>query len=225
MLVIARQVLGPEALAHCRARLDGASWTDGRATAGPQSALAKRNLQLAEESLEARELGELVLGALQRSPTFLSAALPRAVFPPLFNRYEVGMGFGAHVDNAIRTGSSGRLRTDLSCTLFLSEPGDYDGGELVVEAGFGEQRVKGAAGDMVIYPATSLHRVEPVTRGVRRAAVFWVQSMVRRDDQRALLHQLDQDIAAIRATLGDEHSTAISLTAGYHNLIRMWAEL
>jgi PKHD-type hydroxylase len=135
------------------------------------------------------------------------------------------MGFGAHVDNAIRNGPGRRVRTDVSCTLFLSDPADYDGGELVIQDSFGEQRVKGAAGDMAIYPATSLHRVEPVTRGSRLAAFFWVQSMVRRDDQRTLLYQLDQDIAQTRAALGDEHPAVISLTAGYHNLVRMWAEL
>jgi PKHD-type hydroxylase len=225
MLVTVRKVLSPAALAHCRARLEAAAWTDGRATAGAQSALAKRNLQLAEDSVEALELGELVLSALQRCPEFLSAALPLAVHPPMFNRYDLGMGFGDHVDNAIRVGAARRLRADVSCTLFLTEPADYDGGELVIRDTFGEHRVKGAAGDMVVYPSSSLHRVEPVTRGGRWASVFWVQSMVRRDDQRALLFQLDQDVAATRAALGDEHPTAVSLTAGYHNLVRMWGEV
>jgi PKHD-type hydroxylase len=225
VLVMARAVLSPEAVAHCRARLEAAPWADGRITAGAQSALAKRNLQVPEDAPEARELGELILAALQRSADFLSAALPLSVFPPLFNRYDEGMGFGAHVDNAIRIGPARRVRTDVSCTLFLSEPDAYDGGELVIQDSYGEQRVKGAAGDMVIYPATSLHRVEPVTRGSRWASFFWVQSMVRRDDQRALLHQFDQDIVAARAALGDDHPTVLSLTAGYHNLVRMWAEL
>jgi PKHD-type hydroxylase len=225
MLVMAKAVLSPEEAAHCRTRLAAAPWTDGRITAGAQSALAKRNLQLPEDSDEARDLGEAVLAALQQSPTFLSAALPHSVFPPLFNRYDAGMGFGAHVDNAIRIGANRRLRTDVSCTLFLSDAADYDGGELVIQDRYGEQRVKGEAGDMVIYPADSLHRVEPVTRGSRLASFFWVQSMVRRGDQRALLFQLDKDVAAARAALGDDHATAVSLTAGYHNLVRMWAEL
>lgn len=225
MLVMARQVLSPQALAQCRARLEAAPWADGRITAGAQSALAKRNLQLPEDSPEAREAAELVLQALQQSPTFLSAALPAAVFPPLFNRYDEGMGFGAHVDNAVRSSPGRRYRTDVSCTLFLTDPADYDGGELVIEGAFGEQTVKGAAGDMVIYPASSVHRVEPVTRGSRWASFFWVQSMVRRDDQRELLYRLDRDIASARAALGDDHATAVSLTAGYHNLVRMWAEV
>ena len=225
MLVMARQVLTAEMVAHCRARLAAAAWVDGRATAGPQSALAKHNLQLPEDAPEARELGDLIVKALQLSPDFLSAALPLAVFPPLFNRYEAGMGFGAHVDNAIRSSETRRLRTDVACTLFLGEPDEYDGGELVIRDSYGEQRVKGVAGDLVIYPAASVHRVEPISRGARWAAFFWVQSMVRRDDQRALLYQLDKDIVAARAALGDDHPTAISLTAGYHNLIRMWAEV
>lgn len=225
MLVMARQVLPPKAVAYCRARLAAAGWADGRITAGEQSALAKANLQLPEEAPEAEELGELVLAALQQSATFLSAALPRAVFPPLFNRYDAGMRFGAHVDNAIRASADRRLRTDVSCTLFLTDPADYDGGELVIEGAFGEQKVKGEAGDMVIYPASSVHRVEPVTRGSRWASFFWVQSMVRRSDQRELLYRLDQDVAQARAALGDTHPTAVSLTAGYHNLVRMWAEV
>lgn len=225
MLVMVRDLLGPDALTCCRETLASARWGDGRVTAGVQSALAKHNLQLPEEAPEAQALGEVVIAALQQNPEFLSAALPKAVFPPLFSRYEPGMGFGAHVDNAVRAGPGGRLRTDVACTLFLADPADYDGGELVVEDSFGEHSVKGRAGDLVVYPASSVHRVEPVTRGARLVAFFWVQSMVRRDDQRALLYRLDRDIAQTRTALGDGHPTAVSLTAGYHNLVRMWADL
>lgn len=225
MLTVAREVLTPAELAHCRDALAGAAWVDGRATAGAQSAKAKANLQLPENCAAASELGELILAALRRSPAFLAAALPLKVFPPLFNRYDAGMGFGGHVDNAIRYGAGGaRYRTDLSCTLFLSDPADYDGGELVIEDAFGEPAVKLAAGDLAIYPATSVHRVELVTRGSRLASFFWVQSMVRRDDERALLAALDAGIAEVRAALGDEHRAAIGLTGAYHNLIRMWSE-
>lgn len=226
MLVMIEGLLTPDEVAGCRETLGAADWVDGRATAGQQSALAKQNVQLREDHPSAKALGERVLGALGRNPAFLSAALPLKVFPPLFNRYEAGMAFGAHVDNAIRFvgETSRRVRTDLSATLFLSDPDDYDGGELVIEDAFGEQTVKGAGGDLVLYPASSVHRVEPVVRGTRLASFFWVQSMVRRGDQRTLLHRLDQDIVAARAKLGDGDATAISLTAAYHNLLRMWAD-
>ncbi|HEY3889156.1 MAG TPA: Fe2+-dependent dioxygenase [Caulobacteraceae bacterium] len=226
MLVSIPNLLDADQVAHCRATLAAAPWVDGRVTAGAQSAKAKRNLQVAEDEAAARALGELILTALGRNPTFLSAALPLKVFPPLFNRYEAGMGFGAHVDNAVRfVGETGaRLRTDLSCTLFLSDATDYDGGELVIEDTFGEHAVKGEAGELVVYPGASLHRVEPISRGSRLAAVFWVQSMVRRDDQRTLLHRLDDDVIAARGALGDRDPTVLSLTAGYHNLLRMWAD-
>jgi PKHD-type hydroxylase len=226
MLVSIPNLLDADQIAHCRATLAAASWVDGRVTAGAQSAKAKHNLQLPEDNAAAQRLGELILTALGRNPTFLSAALPLKVFPPLFNRYEAGMGFGAHVDNAIRFvgASSARLRTDLSCTLFLSDAADYDGGELVIEDIFGEHAVKGEAGELVVYPGSSLHRVEPITRGARLASFFWVQSMVRRDDQRTLLHRLDGDIIAARAAMGDADLTVLSLTAGYHNLLRMWAD-
>jgi len=225
--VLSRQaaVLSPAELAHCRAVLGAASWIDGKATAGPQSARAKHNVQLPESSPEATELGDLVLDALRRHPGFIAAALPLRVFPPLFNRYEAGMGFGPHVDNAIRFAPGGaRYRTDVACTLFLSDPADYDGGELVIEGSFGEQSVKLAAGDMVVYPASSVHRVEPVARGVRLAAFFWVQSMVQGDDRRALLASLDGSIAETRAALGDDHRAVVELTGTYHNLLRMWAQ-
>jgi PKHD-type hydroxylase len=227
MLVRVQAVLSREEVAHCRSVLDGTPWVDGRVTAGAQSALAKHNLQVPEDTPQARALGEIVLRALGRSQLFNSAAVPLRVFPPLFNRYDEGMKFGAHVDNAIRfiAGPNIRVRTDLSATLFLTEPDDYDGGELVVQDTYGEQSVRFAAGDMVLYPASSLHRVEPVTRGSRWASVFWIQSMVKDDGARTLLFQLDQSITRTRAELGDTHEAVLSLTAVYHNLLRRWAEV
>jgi PKHD-type hydroxylase len=228
MLVRLSQVLSQEEVALCRARLQAAEWVDGRVTAGEQSAKAKHNLQVPEDSPTARELGELILGRLGRHQEFVSAALPLRVFPPLFNRYDQGMGFAAHVDNAIRhVAQAGglRIRTDVSATLFLTDPADYDGGELVIEHSFGEERVKLAAGDMVLYPATSLHRVEPIARGGRWAAFFWVQSMVKDDGERALLYGLDQAIRQTRLELWDDSHAVKSLTATYHNLLRRWAEV
>jgi PKHD-type hydroxylase len=227
MLVKVENVLSAAELGHVRTVLTGSAWADGRITAGVQSALAKNNLQLPEDAPQARELGEIVLRALGRSATFNAAALPLRVFPPLFNRYDEGMGFGAHVDNAIRyVASAGvRVRTDISATLFISPPEDYDGGELVIEDTYGEQRVKFAAGDMALYPATSLHRVEPITRGSRWASFFWIQSMIRDDSERGLLYQLDRAIGETRSALGDEHPASLSLTASYHNLLRRWAEM
>lgn len=227
MLVHLQKVLGQEQLAVIRARLQGAggAWVDGRATAGHQGAQVKRNLQIAEDSAVARDLGSIVLAALERSPLFLSATLPKVVYPPLFNRYEGGMNFGSHVDGAVRLlpGTGAKVRTDVSATLFISEPGDYDGGELLVEGSYGAQQVKLPAGDMVVYPATSLHRVTPVTRGTRLASFFWVQSMVRDDAQRALLFDLDMAIMRLtRDTPG--HDALVSLTGSYHNLLRMWSE-
>jgi PKHD-type hydroxylase len=219
------QVLNADELARFRARLGAAAWVDGNVTSGYQSAQAKKNEQLAEESVEARELGESVLAALARNQLFFSAALPKQVFPPLFNRYGPGMTFGAHVDAAIRTHAANRvrMRTDLSATLFLSTPEEYDGGELVVEDNFGTHNVKLAAGDLVLYPATSLHRVTPVTRGARVASFFWIQSMVRSDAQRTLLFDLDMSI--IRLTRDHPgHPGLVSLVGVYHNLLRMWAE-
>jgi PKHD-type hydroxylase len=227
MLVIAPDILTPEEVARCRAVLEGASWVDGRVTAGVQSARTKHNLQAPEGSDEARELGNLVLRALGRSPTFNAAALPHRVFPPLFNRYDVGMGFGTHVDNAIRPmpGGGARIRTDVSTTLFLSEPDDYDGGELVIQGPAGDQAIKLKVGSAVIYSADTLHRVQPVTRGSRWASFFWTQSMVKDAGQRALLYDLDLNIQDLRQTLGDDHPGVLRLTATYHNLIRRWAEL
>jgi PKHD-type hydroxylase len=221
-----RAILSPAELQRCRCVLDSADWSDGKATAGPQSALTKHNEQLAEGSSAAAALGDLVLDALRRHASFIAAALPLKVFPPLFSRYCPGMAFGPHIDNAIRFApGGGRYRTDLAGTLFLTDPADYDGGDLVIEAGFGEQCVKLRAGDMVLYPATSVHRVAPITRGARLAAVFWVQSMVRSDEQRALLHGMDGAIADARGALSDDHPSVIALTGAYHNLIRMWAEV
>ncbi|MEI9965381.1 MAG: Fe2+-dependent dioxygenase [Caulobacteraceae bacterium] len=228
MLVRVEKLLGPDEVAHCRGVLEGAQWADGRITAGEQSAKAKFNLQVPEDDPRARALGETILGALGRNSTFVSAALPLKVFPPLFNRYDEGMRFDAHVDNAIRHVKAAgglRLRTDVSSTLFLTPPEDYDGGELVVEDVYGEHAIKLEAGDLIVYPATSLHRVEPVTRGSRWAAFFWSQSMVRDDGQRALLYDLDRSIQAVRAELTDDHPAARSLTATYHNLLRRWAEM
>ncbi len=227
MLVKCEAVLTKEEVAHCRSVLEGTQWVDGKITAGAQSALAKHNLQVPEDAPQARALGEAVLRALARSQTFNSAAIPFRVFPPLFNRYDVGMKFGAHVDNAIRfiPGPNIRVRTDLSATLFLTEPEDYDGGELVIEDTYGAQSVKFAAGDMVLYPATSLHRVEEIARGSRWASFFWIQSMVKDDGGRALLYNLDQSIIKTRAALGDRHEAVLGLTAVYHNLLRKWAEV
>jgi PKHD-type hydroxylase len=227
MLLHVKGVLDRDELARARAILDRATWIDGRATAGIQSAEAKNNEQLPQQGEETRLLQELVLAALGRHGTFFSAALPKRVFPPLFNRYGgTANSFGNHVDNAIRFVPGARherVRTDVSCTLFLADPDDYDGGELVVEDTFGEQRVKLPAGDMVLYPGTSVHRVEPVTRGFRIASFFWVESMVRSDEQRRLLFDMDSQLMRLREQHG-ERGAAVGLTGTYHNLLRMWAD-
>ena len=225
MLLHVPNVLMKDELATVRERLASASWGDGRATAGHQSARVKENLQLAEGSTEARELGQLVVRALERSPLFMSAALPAFVYPPLFNKYESGMNFGAHVDNAVRAipGTARRLRTDISATLFLSAPEDYDGGELIVQDTYGTHSVKLAAGDLILYPATSLHRVAPVTRGSRIASFFWIQSMVKEDAERTMLFDLDRSIVEMAQTAPDS-PTVLRLTALYHNLVRKWGE-
>lgn len=226
MLVRIPDVLTPDEVAHCRHVLEAAVWLDGRITAGQQSRQTKRNLQLGEQSAEARSLGEIILRRLGTNELFVSAALPLRIFPPLFNRYDEGMGFGTHIDNAIRPvpGLNVRVRTDLSATLFLTAPEDYDGGELVIEDTYGEQRVKFAAGDMVLYPATSRHRVEPVTRGSRWCSFFWMQSMVREEGARALLFDLDKAIRSLRGREGDTPE-AVQLTGIYHNLVRRWADV
>jgi PKHD-type hydroxylase len=224
MLLHIECVLTPDQVAQCRETLTSQSWIDGRVTAGEQSALAKRNLQVPEDTPAARELGEMILTALGRNPAFVSAALPLRVFPPLFNRYDEGMAFDTHVDNAIRFAGPVRFRTDVSATLFLSDPGDYDGGELIVEDAYGEHAIKLAAGDMILYPATSLHRVAPITRGSRWAAFFWAQSMVRADAQRSLLYDLDNAIQAMTVKVGQGDPAVVSLTGTYNNLLRMWAD-
>lgn len=220
------QVLTAEQVAKFRERLAQAPWGDGRLTAGYQSAKAKDNLQLPEDCAEARELGGTVVRALERNPLFMAATLARHVFPPLFNRYDEGMGFDAHVDNAVRqVGTSPiRIRTDISATLFLSAPEDYDGGELTVEDTYGTQSVKLPAGDMIVYPASSLHRVARVTRGSRLASFFWVQSMVAEDSERALLFDLDRSISELTQSAAD-HPALARLTAVYHNLVRKWARM
>ena len=225
MIVHVEGVLTPEQVAHCRETLAQAAWVDGKVTAGEQSARAKRNLQVPEDSAAARELGELILGALGRNPTFVSAALPLRVFPPLFNRYDAGHAFDTHVDNAIRFAGQVRFRTDVSCTLFLTDPADYDGGELIVEDAYGEHAVKLAAGDLIVYPATSLHRVSPITRGSRWSAFFWAQSMVRSDEQRTLLYDLDNAIQGLSAKVGQDDPQVVSLAGTYNNLLRMWADV
>lgn len=226
MLLHVPDVLSAEQVSTCRKALENADWADGRITAGHQSARAKHNLQLPEDSPVARELGALILSALERNPLFLSAALPAKIFPPLFNCYREGQSFGVHVDNAVRQfrGSAFRIRTDLSVTLFLSNPDEYDGGELTVEDTYGPHRVKLPAGHLVLYPASSLHKVEPVTRGARIASFFWIQSMVRDDGARTLLFDLDTAIQRLSAEQPD-HPSVIQLTGVYHNLLRRWSEL
>ncbi len=225
MMVHVPNVLTAEQVAHCREVLEKAQWVDGRVTAGHQSTQVKKNLQLPENSPQARELGDLVLAGLERSPLFISAVLPQRVFPPLFNRYDESMTFGSHVDNAIRPipGTPLRIRTDVSATLFLSEPESYDGGELVVEDTYGSHSVKLPAGHLIIYPSTSLHHVTPITRGVRLASFFWVQSMVRDASQRALLFDLDTAIMQLNQEV-PESPSLVMLTGVYHNLLRQWAE-
>ena len=225
MLVRIPALLSKDQVASFRRALEGLPWVDGRVTAGAQSAKAKHNLQVPEETPQARELGQIILTALGQNEEFISAALPMRVFPPLFNRYDVGMGFKAHVDNAVRFAPGMiRMRTDFSFTLLLSEPDEYDGGELVIEDTYGEQRVKFAAGDLVVYPATSLHRVEAITRGSRWASFFWTQSMVGDEGQRRLLYDLDCAIRDVRGALSDEFEPAVKLAGVYHNLLRRWAE-
>lgn len=225
MMLHIPDVLGPAQLGECRRILDAAEWVDGRVTAGHQSAAAKDNMQVPAGSPAARQAGDIILGALSNSALFISAALPRKVFPPLFNRYAGGQAFGNHVDNAIRPvpGTPVRVRTDLSATLFLCDPGDYDGGELIVADTYGSHAVKLPAGHMVLYPAGSLHRVTPVSRGARVCSFFWIESMVRSDPQRALLFDLDEAIRRLDgAHPGD--AAVVRLTGIYHNLLRMWAD-
>jgi PKHD-type hydroxylase len=226
MLLVIPDVLTAEQVASARKTLAQAEWIDGRATAGHQSIRAKDNLQLAEGSEAAVTLGEVIIAALQGSALFAAAALPLRVFPPLFNRYSGGQAFGTHVDNAIRQvpGTPHRIRTDLSATLFLTNPDEYQGGELQIEDTYGLHSVKLPAGHLILYPATSLHHVRPVTSGVRIASFFWVQSLVRDDGERALLFDLDTAIQRLNADAPD-HPSAVQLTGVYHNLLRRWADL
>jgi PKHD-type hydroxylase len=231
MLIVIEKVLTAEQVLVARQKLAAAEWVDGRVTAGYQAQEVKRNAQVAEGSAVAKELGDLILAGLARSSRFMAAALPLRVFPPMFNSYAGGQMFGTHVDTAIRqlatTGQ--RIRTDLSATLFLTAPEEYDGGELIVEDSYGAQSVKLAAGDMVLYPATSLHRVEPVTRGNRVSSFFWIQSMVRQDAQRTLLYELDASIQRLAgsgvAQEAEVKQSSVQLTGVYHNLLRQWAEM
>ena len=226
MLLQIPDVISAEQVAQARQMLDASQWVDGRVTAGHQSAMAKQNLQLPEEHPVARQLGEMILGALQRNSLFIAAALPLRVFPPLFNRHEAGQSFGNHVDNAIRqvTGTAVRIRTDLSATLFLAEPDEYDGGELLVEDTYGVHSVKLPAGHLVLYPSSSLHNVRAVTRGARIASFFWIQSMLRDDAERTLLFDLDTAIQRLTVDIPD-HPAALQLTGVYHNLLRRWADV
>ncbi|MBL9135391.1 MAG: Fe2+-dependent dioxygenase [Verrucomicrobiales bacterium] len=226
MLLHLPNVLTPEQVAETRRLLESVEWIDGKITAGYQSARAKNNQQIPEHHPVARQVGELILQALGQNPLFIAAALPRHVFPPLFNRYSAGHSFGTHVDNAIRQvpGTPMRIRTDLSATLFFAEPQEYDGGELTVEDTYGVQEVKLPAGHMILYPATSLHHVKPVTRGARLCAFFWIQSMVRDDMRRSMLFDLDVGLQRLNRDHPD-HPSSVQLTGVYHNLIRQWAEV
>jgi PKHD-type hydroxylase len=240
MLLKTPNVLTPAELAQVRQLVLGADWADGRITAGSQSGSVKNNRQLPEELPAAQQARHIVSVALARNPLFVTGALPKSVYPPLFNRYSGSANFfGNHIDNAVRThaATARHVRTDISCTLFLSDADSYDGGELVVQDTYGEQRIKFAAGDLVMYPGTSVHRVEPVTRGERLACFFWVESMVRSDAQRRLLYDMDMAITALRqqdmaqnseldpSLLSSERSEVVKLTGCYHNLLRMWADV
>jgi len=226
MLLQIPEVLTAEQVKQCRQALNDADWIDGRVTAGHQSARAKHNMQLPEHTALARQLGDLILAALERNNLFMAAALPLKVFPPLFNRYQEGQSFANHVDNAIRqvSGTPQRVRTDLSATLFLNDASDYEGGELVVEDNYGVHTVKLPAGHLILYPASSLHHVRPVTRGTRLGSFFWIQSMVRDDGERTLLFDLDMAIQRLTVD-APEHASVMELTSLYHNLLRRWADV
>lgn len=227
MIVTIPNLITPEELAYMRQVLEGTEWVDGRVTAGSQAVKVKNNLQLPIESQPAQELGQIVLRALARSPVFTSAALPLRILPPMFNRYDVGMTFGAHVDGSIRAlpGTGQRLRTDVSSTLFLTPPEDYDGGELIIHDTYGAHSVKLPAGHLVVYPATSMHSVTPVTRGSRWGSFFWTQSMVKDDWQRTMLYDLDRSIIRVREEMEDDDEAVVGLTAHYHNLLRHWSDV
>ncbi len=227
MLTVIPDLLDGTNVGRVRALIESAQWVDGNVTSGHQSALAKRNMQLPEEAPKAQQAGEIILDALGRSPLFIAAALPLKIFLPLFNSYEGGQAFGVHVDNAVRVQASTgfRARSDLSITVFLEDPQSYDGGELTVETNFGVQQVKLPAGHAVLYPSSSLHRVEPVTRGRRTASFFWLQSMVRDDAARQMMFDLDSSIQALATDLGHDNAQVIRLTGVYHNLLRRWADV
>ena len=226
MLIQIADVLTLDELNDCRAALREADWVDGKVTAGHQSAKAKKNLQLPEESEISKKLGAIIIAALNRNPLFIAAALPKQIFPPLFNCYQHGGSFGVHVDNAIRRlpNSDQHIRTDLSVTLFLTNPDEYEGGELLIEDTYGAKSVKLPAGHLILYPSTSLHKVNPVTNGARVASFFWIQSLVREDAQRTLLFDLDQSIQQLNVAT-PEHPSLVQLTGVYHNLLRMWSNL
>lgn len=226
MLLHIPQLFTREEVLNIRQALEDTEWMDGKATAGYQSAKAKHNLQLADDNPLAVELREAIVQRLQRNALFMSAALPRKIFPPLFNCYRTGDAFGYHIDNAVRAvrDSGERIRTDLSSTLFFSDPEDYDGGELVIQDTYGTREIKLPAGDLVLYPATSLHRVQPITRGRRLASFFWTQSLVREDSQRALLFEMDVAIQTLTRDVPD-HASLIQLTGTYHNLLRRWVDV
>lgn len=227
MLITIPEVLSKEDVKQFRALMDAADWEDGAKTAGPQSSMVKQNQQLPATSDTAQKLGQFILQELSVHPLFLSAALPAQILPPLFNKYETSHAFGIHVDNAIRANplTQERIRTDLSMTLFLSEPEEYDGSTLLVEDNYGTQDVKLPAGDMVLYPSTSLHKVTPVTRGKRVSSFFWLQSMIRSDAHRSILFDLDQTIQTLSQDLGTDNDEVVRLTGIYHNMIRLWAEI
>lgn len=224
MMLHVPEVLDKSQVAECRELLLKAQWQDGKATAGFQSAMAKDNMQLPEDADVARQLGQVVLQAVKRHPLFVAGALPQHVFPPLFNCYQGGQSFGLHVDNSMRMDHSRGeyLRTDLSATLFFNEPDTYEGGELIVEDTYGAHSVKLPAGDLILYPSSSLHRVTPVTQGARLGAFFWIQSMVRDEGQRSLLFDLDTSIQQLHRELGAGHASSVQLTGVYHNLLRRW---
>lgn len=225
MLLHIPDVLSPQDVAQARRRLDAADWADGRETVGAQGAMVKHNQQLPEASLLKAELGRDVLAALSRSPLFFAAALPLKILPPRFNRYSGGGTYGFHVDGAVMNLANGeQLRSDISCTLFLSDPDEYEGGELIISDTYGEHEVKLPAGDLIVYPSSSLHQVRPVTRGARVASFFWVQSMIRDDVQRRLLWEMDGSIERLRQTGGDAEAV-LQLTGVYHNLLRRWSEV
>ena len=227
MMIQIPEVLTSAQVAEVRWLIDAADWVDGNVTSGPQAALAKRNRQLPEDSSAAKRAGEIVLDALGRNALFMAAALPAKVWPPLFNRYGGGEQFRMHVDNAVRLkrGGTERLRSDLSATLFLSDPETYEGGELTIEDSYGAHAVKLAAGDLILYPASSLHHVTPVTSGERLASFFWIQSMIRDDAQRRVLFDLDAAVQRLVAELGQGHASVVALTGTYHNLLRMWVDV